>query len=522
MPEIQEQLGKAIFDYFLQRTSPNEDFYLLVDSYTYEYCANQAGLTESDINKLLEGYGFYDCYKPLSSLAIAALEVKIAYDVETNSDLINSYNRRLIEKIKYCEDENSVQKLYQTCDQEAIWRRTKELFAEKNRTLLIPEAKTKKGRYVQFPLSQRIVSGRKIIEYADKFIELGLEQNSGITFDYFEKLVLKKSEDKMIKRMVFSFYCMWDGRSYNEIYNRTKISNAQREQQAKDEFCIRLEPEIAIYINQKKIDFEKDEIDYKYLWKLDENKYLTHKGIVFIQDENYNDWLPLARNKSIDINEDVLLISQQQNVPKHIEDFIKNGKAEIFEIGKYRLILLSCFSQEDFEELGIKVTQIPYFSLLGGLKIKRNTYYDFALPAIKLSDNFKDYKKIFVDLKEYPVENGIAKLTDKLSAGKHYVKLLNSWKSSEVYFYVENVQNTEIADIHGWDLNCAKQKAEPAQDSEKIIDGLKSCKELKWIFKDESKTDETLRTFQRQNDKLVNRFIKIGNMKLNRRSQYGN
>lgn len=522
MESITERLGKEIFDYFLQRTSPNEDFYLLIDSYTYEYCANQAGLTELEINHLLKGSGIYTCNSDFSSLAIAALEVKIAYDIETDKNLINSYNRRLIEKIKDFNDANNVQMWYQSY-QENLWKRVKDLFKKENRNLIIPEEKTGTGRYVQYPLKQRLVSGTSIIRYADRFIEFGLEQNSGITFDYFEKLVLKKSEDKMIKRMVFSFYCMWDGRSYNEIYNRTKISNAQREQQAKDEFCIRLEPEIAIYINQKKIDFEKDEIDYKYLWKLDENKYLTHKGIVFIQDENYNDWLPLARNKAIDINEDVLLISQQQNVPKHIEDFIKNGKAEIFEIGKYRLILLSSFAQEDFNEFGIKVKQTPYLSLTGGLKIKRNTYYDFALPVIKLNESILGKTKaIFIDLKEYPVENEIVKISDKLTAGKHFVKLFNSWESSEVYFYVENVQNAEIADIHGWNLNCAQQKAEPAQDSEKIIDGLKCCAELKWICRDDSKTDETLRAFQKQNDKLANRFIKIGNIKVNRRNKYDN
>ena len=529
MESIQERLGRAIYDYFLQRTSPNESFRLLVDSYTYEHCARQAKLTDKDIEKLLKGEGFYSCNSLYSSLAIASLEVKIAYDVETDTDLVNSYNRRLIEKIKYCYDDNSVQQLYRDCDQEAIWEKVKLLFKKANRNLIIPAPKTGKGRYVQFPLEQRIVSGTTIIKYADRFIDLHLEPNSGITYTLFSKLVFNYNDfsgNQNLRRMVFSFYCVWDGRSYREIYNRTRKSVEQQEQQAKEEFLIKLQPETQFYINKKPIDLKKNKIADKYLWKFGDNKYLTRKGSIFIQDTDYKDWLPNYR-KTIDDDDDVLLISEQTNFPKYINDLIEEGKIEISDAESYKILLLSSFSRADFELLGIPLKPIPYFSLVGGLKIKRNTYYDFAPPAIRLNDiveNKDDYKSVYVDTEKYPVQDGIATISKQLKVGKHCIKLLNSWDSSEIYFNIENVNAAEISDNHGWTLSFAECIVLPfVQESEKVIDGQKCCAELNWIErKHKIQGNGSLRMFQRQNEKLLDRYNQIGNLKLSRRAYYGN
>ena len=78
-----QKLGKAIFEYFLQRTSPNERFTLCIDTYTYEHCAHQAGITDKEIENLLKGEGTDYIGDSYSALAIVALETKIAYDVET-------------------------------------------------------------------------------------------------------------------------------------------------------------------------------------------------------------------------------------------------------------------------------------------------------------------------------------------------------------------------------------------------------------------------------------------------------
>ena len=119
-----QKLGKAIFEYFLQRTSPNESFTLCIDTYTYEHCAHQAGISDKEIDNLLKGEGTNYIEDSYSALAIVALETKIAYDVETDSDLVNSYNNRLIDKLKYFYDNNSVQQFYRDW-QDEIWLKSK-------------------------------------------------------------------------------------------------------------------------------------------------------------------------------------------------------------------------------------------------------------------------------------------------------------------------------------------------------------------------------------------------------------
>ena len=56
----------------------------------------------------------------------------------------------------------------------------------------------------------------------------------------------------MLKRLVFAFYNMWDGRSYHQILEN--ISNETLEQRAKDEFLIQLQPKIRLFINRQEID----------------------------------------------------------------------------------------------------------------------------------------------------------------------------------------------------------------------------------------------------------------------------
>ena len=154
-----QKLGKAIYEYFLQRTSSNESFKLLIDTYTYEHCAKQAGLTERDIEFLLRGDGIHsvsDCY---SALAVVALEIKIAYDIETSESLRDSYNPRLVKNISCFRDLNEVQQFYRGV-QDSIWDSVKRLFATQKRYLAIPKPYTGPYCYVQYPLSQRIISGR--------------------------------------------------------------------------------------------------------------------------------------------------------------------------------------------------------------------------------------------------------------------------------------------------------------------------------------------------------------------------
>ncbi|NLK98084.1 MAG: hypothetical protein GX272_08415 [Epulopiscium sp.] len=520
-----QKLGKAIFEYFLQRTSPNERFTLCIDTYTYEHCAHQAGITDKEIENLLKGEGTDYIGDSYSALAIVALETKIAYDVETDSDLVNSYNNRLIEKLKYFYDNNSVQQFYRDW-QDEIWFKSKKLFEKEKRYLDIPAPRSGPGCYVQYPVSQRIINGTSIIRYADRFIQLNLEPSSGITYQIFEGLVFNRNEysyNTMIRRMVFSFYCVWDGRCFSDILNRKKsLTREQIEQKAKDEFCIQTVPEIKFYINKRQIDLSKERIEDKYLWRFDENKYLTRRGTFFIKDSDYNDWLPY--NRAIDADEELLLLTTQSQYPSYVENLRSTDEIEVLSAGLYKILILRLRDREEFEAFRIPVKTQPYFSLLGGLKIKRNTYYPFALPSIVLTDQEYDktkYTSVYLDAKEYPIVDGKAQIPEKLNPGKHCLKLLNSWDSSEMFFSVESVSPASIPENHGWVMNEVDGEMRPSSNiGETVIDGLRLNGNLGWIERKPimsvNQNDTELRPFLFQKERLENRF------QLNRRSHYGN
>ena len=518
-------LGHAFYEYFLQRTSPNEVFTLCIDTYTYEHCAKQAGLTERDIELLLSGDGINSVTDNYSALAVVALEIKIAYDIETSESLRDSYNPRMVKNISYFGDLNEVQQFYRDV-QDSIWDRVKHLFATQKRYLAIPKPYTGPYCYVQYPLSQRIISGREIIEYADRFIALHLEPFSGITFELFEGLVFNRyeySDNEMIRRMIFSFYCMWDGRNYDDIVCRRRVlSTAEQEKKAKDEFLIQIEPEIKFYINKTKIDLTREKINDKYIWRFDENKYFTRRGTYFIKDSDYNDWLPY--NRAIDAEEELLLITTQKRYPSYVEKLRTTDEIEILSAGLYSILILRLRHRESFEDFRIPVKTQPYFSLVGGLKVKRNTYYSFALPSVVLTEQEYDktqYKSVYLDAKEYPIVDGIAQITDKLGSGKHCIKLLNSWDSSEKFFSVEDFSEASIPDNHGWIINETDGKLCPSTNMEEtVIDGLTLTGNIQWIERKNItsiyKDNNELRPFLFQKERLENRF------QLNRRSHYGN
>ena len=167
MSKILDTLGRKIFEYFVSRTSPGEEFVLSIDTYTYELCAAECGFSEKEIDDLLDGKNICSgTYSYYAALAVAALEVKIAFDIETDKDLQDSYNPRLLNlRLANFFRLNDVQNFY-SYYQDKIWRYSKDLFKTKERNLIIPNPKAGPGRYVQYPLYPRNelkLSGKKLL-----------------------------------------------------------------------------------------------------------------------------------------------------------------------------------------------------------------------------------------------------------------------------------------------------------------------------------------------------------------------
>lgn len=534
---ILEKLGHIINDYFEYITPENEEYNLCVDDFLFDTFLDklykQEKITKARVYFALRTIECFFNSNEYVSLAIAAYQVVVFYtlDATTTSD---AYNEKLFNSSAYYGftyqqywygGDNEAP--YGGCSlQEQMWA----LIKNKFRISLIPEHMGfgARDRYVQYPKSQNILGSSMRtfrIRYADKFIQLNLEPNQAISFEKFQDLVFSKSfTNKMLKRLVFAFYNMWDGRSYHQILEH--ISKETIEQKAKDEFLIQLQPKIRLFINKHEIDPSVNKIDNRYLWHFSEMSHLTTRATIFIKDSDYNDWMPVSNTKTIDPEEELILLTDMKVFPSYIEEFVEDNKIEIIKIGLYKLLLLQSLERKDFETLGINIKPIPYFTLVGGLKKKRNTYYDFALPSVKLNDDVEgseSFTSLYIDSVEYNFENGLIKIPEDIGDGKHTVKLQNSWDSSEVYFNVEKAKKAELPSTHGWKFDT--ENLTPAENEDDIIiDGLQFKKELIWIERDytDNSAHENSRSFVTLQNKLNYRFERIGNKKIMMRERYGN
>lgn len=539
--EILEKLGLIIIKEYI--TPQNKDFYLLVDEFMFK----------SFLEKLQEKYkispdGVYSSLKDLKcnchgnpnvAIAIASYQVMIFYSLDKEASP-DAYNEKLLSSEAYKGITYQAYWYQETAPcapeegqafQEKLWALLKKSFKIAN----IPDNKKRNemDRYVQFPKSQNILDTSIHtfrIKYADQFIKKGLEPNKGITYQKFSNLFFDKKQDyddEILKRLVFSFYCMWDGNSYQEIIEGKCLTREQREKEAKTEFCIQIYDEVKIYINKEPINLNESQIDDKYLYRF--NKHgIINKGYVFIKDSDYNDWIPY--NRAIDPEEEVLILTTEQtDFKKNIKDLISKGEIEVISAGKYKVLILSLKDRGSFDHFNIKLTQIQYFNLEGGIKSKRNTYYSFALPIVKLIKNKDDkkYQSIYLDSKEYPIKQGQGTLPEYLNPGKHSIKISDSWDSAEIIFYVEDKKDSRPENSSfGWVLNNIENKVYPSNNTDKpTVTGLNLCGNLSWIERSNVnkniKGKTKLRSFLQLNEKLKNRFNIIGNIKIEKGEWYG-
>ena len=512
--EILQRLGEQIFNYFLRITSPNESFILHIDEYTYKSCAKTAGLSEQDITLLLHGKGIYSfsSNNSFESLAIVALEIKIFYDIETDVSLINSYNTRLEKNIASFNSQQEIQSWYNLY-QDRIWNQVRQLFKNYNRFIEIPEKHFGAYRYVQYPKSQRLVSQREIILYADEF-KKHLRPHEIISFTEFGQRVSFKfvhKNNEHIKRMIFAFYNIWDGQASLEILENKVAVSRNAETFTRNDINIKFaDEEISVFINNKRIDLKSDKIKSEWLYKLDNRTHLlTKKGLAFMHDEIFDDWVPYS--SSLELHEEVLFLTEQKTVPFYLQEYVDRGEIRIRKYEKYMFWIVSSNNSKVYEMCRISLTEKTCIELIGGIKSKRNTYYTFAMPAIKLNQIIdsknKPYTSIFIDTKEYSLSNNMLHLPSDFPIGTHYAKL---WDSTDLKFSIElaMVSNT-ASSIHGWNFNYEHNKVCPADSIENVvIDGfiLKQQLPRHTEFTVDDFTNKKLRPFLSMNKFLANRF----------------
>jgi hypothetical protein len=347
--------------------------------------------------------------------------------------------------------------------QEQLWEKVHGFFKQADRHLCIPSPKTGSGRYVQFPKSQQLIRRRELIEYADTFIKIKLQPGQILSLDDFCDKVridydnFSFDEYEIIRRIVFSFYNMWDGRPTDEIKIhrfRPKNPHDKRKNHKDAGVTVNLNYEsVNIRMNGRKIS--EDELS---------NVFPGKAVIPFIFDDDYDDWVYTSR--PLKSNDKLLVLARDKTCLNYFEKN-KRGDLQRNECGDLKMKEFSVFIFETcndeiagFANLDFDKREI--YTTIGGIKARGNTnnvighWYDFALPRIKI--NLFSSTKIFIDSKEIIADKNQIDLSNlilkeggkkyRLTPGEHSLKCPGI---SPAYFFIEEYKTAAGASIHhGW------------------------------------------------------------------------
>ena len=405
-------IGDLLKEYYLNVVFPSyigigiKNVKLLIDNQTFENFCNKAVNHKVVKDK---NYTYQDCIEAFDcigtkfkqytgslannnysiALAIAVYQVLISYDInlDDSNDLENGYHSQL--KNHYTSIGNGNDISYYFSNQESLWETIKLVFPGYD--LGIPVRRNNNYRYVQYPISQRIIEPKKFREACVKFEKLDLSKS--YTIEDFKRLP--------------DFYL------YNKQYEIPLIYQA--------------------FLSWSKIDHSKSLINDNGTTSVEfvnfDGALYTDYGTVVSFDDYvdkpfyYYEEFGLWRNEQLPKDKAQLVgfIKRKKDQITFSDlycEFIECCKEDfifyVFELNKirqteiYKLFYRSTKTQNNDN-------QQVFFEIKNGVKLdgRNNSYDKEFLPDIKL---LKDCKKILIkDIfgkQEFCVRNNIIRLSD--------------------------------------------------------------------------------------------------------------
>lgn len=498
-----EKFGKSVLNYFLMNYSENTEFKLSIDDYTFFSCIENAEISEDELIKSLQRREI-SFNNPYEAIAIAAYQVEIAGDVEsvTASGTDGYYQKIRDNYPQYvnCKYDSEIMNSYFKDCQIDLWNTVKVLFSSKGRILNIPNDHSGPGRYVQYPVKSHEISNTKLLKWADTFIQRKLLPNQmQITYPKFCEMFFPHYIKDSYKRTVWNFYCIWDGRSYNEIINRTHKTTGH--QNKNDEFNILLE------INESEIVFYKKDNGENILSAQIISPFMySSTNIIYFKPFNESG-LYESSEKPVELGSEIVLLSEKELLLK--EDLLRQvtQKVDGLNITAY----LCKTTKEICSLLKLRIqSATPPIRFVGGLKKRNGHYYSFALPVIEFTE---PQTKAYINTTEISVKNNRIYLEEEFKksmeskSGAYTLKLPDY---IPVNFQIDEPEreSDNAPDITGWSF--MPPVVAPAKTNginEKIICGF--CANFKFgkIREPMQQEASRKRMYIQQLDRYKNRFV---------------
>lgn len=399
---VLEAFGKAVLDYFLMNNGENSYFRLSVNDYTFTNCVDMAGIEEEKLIQCLQRKETIFS-NSLEALAIAAYQVKIAGDILSVSKNRNdAYYQKVMDNYpQYAGAQPvTIMKGYFEGCQDNLWQSVQRLFRENKRNLIIPDEKTGKGRYVQYPLEAQVVSNTRVLKYADIFISRGLKPfQQNLSYEQFCRMFFHYYEKEAYRRTIWQFYCDWNGRSYREIIDRTRGHYTDK-LNSTNEYNVLLE------IDDQNLTFY-DQYSSSVITNYEDIQSFIFSNKHKIYFKSFDDCeLYEPSDEPIEADSEIVIISKNA-----IQVLENNEQRFEFKFGNISLFVYQFkISKKICEFLGLSIQPLPLpIKLIGGIKKRNGHYYLFGLPAVKFGDG---QDKVILNSKEISIKDNILYLDD--------------------------------------------------------------------------------------------------------------
>ncbi len=385
-----------------------------------EICA----MYELDFNDVARAFnvGFVNCgvNDNYISLACCVFQVMVAYDCLAKAS--NSYNDKLVQFIQTSRKyfgESELQDTYaeEFCGygnakkQELLWEGAQKLLEANGLHLRIPERTYYSGRYVQYPLKQRIINRKTLKRYIDDFKKkYNNRLDETYSFETFSTELFKntyiidsndncslldlKEANRIAKRIVFYCFCNWV-----ESESRTKPKRKR------DKFKVKISNDVfALYINGNKA----------------QTIPTTMPNRPFIYDETYDEWvlsysdITPSEDGTIGVLLDYSALKNNYSLGMDAPSFgWEYSSRKRFYINPTKYIL----SHKDW----LKKDNIKF---VGGAK---DNYGNWILTLLPTITNIKGQNSIIVDHKAYTLREGTFDLNTihELGEGIHAIRLFD-------------------------------------------------------------------------------------------------
>ncbi len=462
--EILREFGKVILTEMKQIFSEGSN---VVIPFTEDSLREICAMYELDFKEVAKAFnaGFINCgvNDNYISLACCVFQVMVAYDCLAKAS--NSYNDKLAHfiqsSIKYFGEpelqDTYAEELYghgKAKKQELLWEGAQRLLETNGLHLRIPERTTHSGRYVQYPLKQRIINRKTLKKYIDEFKKKYDNRiDETLSFETFSNELFKntyivhsdencsllelKEANRIAKRIVFYCFCNWVERE-----SRTKTKKK------KDVFKVKLSNGVfALYMNGNKVQAVTASIP----------------GRPFVYDETYDEWvlsysdITPSEDGTIGVLLDYPDWKTNNSLLGDSSDFIwEYSKWKKFYINPTKYIL----RQKDW----LKKDNIKF---VGGVKDNYGSWILTLLPTIT---NIKGHNSIVVDHKSYTLKEGSLDLNTipELGEGIHVIRLFDR---SPIIFKVA-AQNKKCNMQKGWTWKKRQAAFTVSSNENVIISGL--------------------------------------------------